>query len=132
MRAARIEIQRERNKIPLVVRGRFERTFFGLGLFASTTLFLCGAYLLTEAMRDPLEASELAVLIAGFALALASFLITYLTWPRSRMALARHEEAGGLARRWKRPVITVYGEAVERRQEVEQMSGNRKHLPGPI
>src|SRR5271169_3690919 len=132
MRAASIEMQKERNRIPLVVRARFERTFFGLGLFASTTLFLCGAYLLTEAMRDPLAASELAVLIAGFALALASFLITYLTWPQSRMTLARHEEAGGLARRWKGPVLTLYGEAVEHREEGEQMLGNRKHLPGPM
>jgi hypothetical protein len=109
MRAARIEMQKERNRIPLVVRARFERTFFGLGLFASTTLLLCAAYLLTEAMRDPLEASELAVLIAGFALALASSLITYLSWPRSRMALAR-----------------------QHRQEVERMLGNRKYLLGPM
>lgn len=68
---------------------RFEWTFFGLDLFAAINLFLCGAYLLAEAIRDPLEASEAGVIAAGFTLALASFLLTYLVWPRAKYVFGR-------------------------------------------
>jgi hypothetical protein len=132
MRATRIEMQNERDRIPLVVRARFERTFFGLGLFAAATLFLCGGYLLTEAMRYPLESSEVAVLIAGFALAFASFVITYLAWPRGGLALARHEHADRGPERWKDSVLTTYGKTVQDRLEEKRMLGERQHLPGPM
>ena len=132
MGTTRVEMQNERDRIPLVVRARFERTFFGLGLFAAATLFLCGAYLLTEAMRYPLESSEVAVLIAGFALAFASFVITYLAWPRGGLALARCEDAEGPPKRGKHPVLTAYGNAVQDRLEAKRILGEREHLPGPM
>jgi hypothetical protein len=132
MQSTRIEMVKERDKIPLVVRARFEKTFFGLGLFAAATLFLCGAYLLMEAIRDPLAASELAVLAAGFSLALASFLITYIAWPRGRLALARQEDGEGGVERRRDAARTVYGEAVQNRLEAKRILVERRHLPGPM
>lgn len=82
----------QRSKVPsaqdarttrFVVRSRFAWTFFGMGLFAAICLLFCGVYLLAEALREPLEASENVVLAGGFTLALASFLLTYLVWPRA-------------------------------------------------
>src|SRR5208282_758603 len=93
MRVTKIEVLHGHERIPLVLRGRFERTFFGLGLFAAVNLFLLGVYLLTVVIRDPLKANETTVIAAGFALALASFLIAYLVWPRCKAALAKHEES---------------------------------------
>lgn len=64
-------------EVPLVVRARFERTFWGLVTFAGLILLLGGRYLMIEALLDPLGASDMAVLTAGLALALAlsSFLL---------------------------------------------------------
>ena len=92
MRAMRIEVLHGNGKVPLVVRGRVEKTFLGLGLFAAVNLFLCGAYLLMEMIREPLAATEVTVLVAGFTLSLASFIITFLVFPRHKSALAKHEK----------------------------------------
>jgi hypothetical protein len=73
MRTTRIEVLHNREKIPLVVRARFERTFFGLGAFAATVLLVGGGYLMTEALIDPIGASDMAVLTAGFVVALEFF-----------------------------------------------------------
>jgi hypothetical protein len=50
-----------------------------------------GAYLMTEALIDPLGASDLAVLAAEFALPLSSFLVGYLVLPQTRMQIAKHD-----------------------------------------
>jgi hypothetical protein len=132
MRATKIEVLHGHGRMPLVMRGRFERTFFGLGLFAAINLFLWGIYLLTEVIRDPLKANETAVIAAGFALALASFLIVYLVWPRGRSALARHDEFDRDPEYSKGPVLTVYGEGVQNRLEAKRGSGEEENLPGPM
>lgn len=40
MRTMKTEVLTQNDRVPLVVRSRFERTFFGLGLFAAVALFL--------------------------------------------------------------------------------------------
>jgi len=133
MRATRIEVLNERDRVPLVVHGRIERTFLGLGLFVAAVLLLCGAYLLMEAIRDPLEASGTTVLTAGFMLALASFVITFLIWPRRKMALARDDEDLDQVPEYiKSSVLTVYGESAQNRIEAKQALGTEKDLPGPM
>jgi hypothetical protein len=69
---------------PLALRARFAWTFFGLGLFAAINLFLFVAYLLSEALRDPLDATGIAIVTAGFMPALAGFLLVYIVWPRAK------------------------------------------------
>jgi len=51
MRTTRMELVNGRDRIPLVVRARFEKTFFGLGAFAGVVLLLGGGYLMTEALE---------------------------------------------------------------------------------
>lgn len=125
----RIEVLNERHRVPLVVRSRFERTFLGLGLFAAVTLFLWGAYLLTEAISDPLRATGVAVLVAGLMLALASFLMAFLLWPRGRRALARSEEPDGDFEYPNGPILTVYREPLQGRLEAKQAVREGKILP---
>ncbi|HYA64623.1 MAG TPA: hypothetical protein VED66_15570 [Candidatus Sulfotelmatobacter sp.] len=132
MPAARSMHDRNRHRIPLVVRARFERTFFGLGLFAAITLFLCGAYLLTEAIRDPLEASESAVICAGFTLSLASFVLTYLVWPRAKSALLRDQDSPRHQESVRGAVLTVYGQALHTRIEAKRLLAESKNLRGPM
>jgi hypothetical protein len=133
MRPTRIEVLHRRD-VPLVVRAQFERTFFGLGAFAGLALLLGGGYLMMEALLDPLGASDMAVLTAGLALALSSFLLVYLVWPRKKMALARREPFGAAEDKWKRPVVTIqlYDEEVPGRTLVEESLGQGKSLPGPM
>jgi hypothetical protein len=45
-------------EMPLVVRARFARTFFGLVLFTTVVLMLGGIYLFTEVMLEPLKADD--------------------------------------------------------------------------
>lgn len=132
MHATKIELLDERNRVPLVLRARFERTFFGLVLFAAVNLFLYGAYLLKEALRDPIGATGLAVVVAGFVLALAAFLFGYLVWPRGKSALARGEDYDWGEEQRMGPVLTVYGEPVQNRLEAERTLGEGKDLPGPM
>jgi membrane protein implicated in regulation of membrane protease activity len=132
MRAARSKRERNRHRIPLVMRARFERTFFGLGLFAALSLFLCGAYLLTEAIRDPLEASESAVICAGFTLSLASFVLTYLVWPRAKSVLEKDQDSPRHRRNVHGAVLTVYGQTVHTRLEAKQLLAEGKNLRGPM
>jgi hypothetical protein len=132
MHATRIEVLHGRDRVPLVLRGRFERTFFGIVLFAAVNLFLYGVYLLKEALRNPLGATELSVVVAGFALALAAFLLGYLLWPRVKSVLGRDEDFGPEEEQRMGPVLTVYGEAVQNRLEAEQALGEENDLPGPM
>jgi hypothetical protein len=128
MRATRIEAIEGRHRIPLVVRARFERTFFGLGSFAGIILLLGGAYLMTEALLNPLGASDAGVLTAGFALALSSFLLIYLVWPRGRMGMAKREPVISNGRKW----MTLYGETVQNRVAAKRALREDKDLPGPM
>jgi hypothetical protein len=132
-RIERIEVLHGR-EVPLVVRARFERTFLGLGAFAGLVLFLGGGYLMMEVLLDPLGASDMAVLAGGLALALSSFLLVYLVWPRRRMELARREQFEAAEENWKRPVVTItmYDEGAPGRMLVKSGLGARKNLPGPM
>jgi len=132
MRATRIEVLLHGREVPLVVRARFERTFFGLGAFAGLILLLGGGYLMAEALLDPLGASDLGVLTAGFSLALSSFLLVYLVWPRTKMALAKREQTKADEEEWKGPAPTVHGEALRSRSVAKHALGEEKHLPGPM
>jgi hypothetical protein len=100
MRAIRVELLHQRERVPLVIRARFERTYFGVGSFAGVVLLLGGLYLLRAAFQDPFGAANVRVLVAGFALALASFLLVYLVWPRGKMALARRERRFHALEKW--------------------------------
>jgi membrane protein implicated in regulation of membrane protease activity len=133
MRATRLEVLHERD-VPLVVRARFERTFFGLGASAALILLLGGGYLMMEALLDPLGASDMEVLTAGLALALSSFLLVYLVWPRRKRELERDEQLEAAEENRERPVLTVYlyNDAVQRRIAATRDLGERKNLPGPM
>jgi hypothetical protein len=133
MRATRMGVLHAR-EVPLVVRARFERTFFGLGAFAGLVLLLGGGYLMTEALLDPLGASDMAVLTAGLALALSSFLLVYLVWPRRTMEMARREHLETTEKKRERPVleITMYSEAPQSRMLAKRSLGETKDLPGPM
>ena len=132
MRTTRMELVNGRDRIPLVVRARFEKTFFGLGAFAGVVLLLGGGYLMIEALIDPLGASDVAVLTAGFALALSSFLLVYLVWPNRRMELAKHEHAAREEAKAEPPVLTVYGKTLQHRIVAKRSLGDGKNLPGPM
>lgn len=132
MRAARSRHERSGHRIPLVMRARFERTFFGLGLFAAITLFLCGAYLLTEAIRDPLEATEAAVICAGFTLSLASFVLTYLIWPRAKSALVKDQDSPQHGKNVHGGVLTVYGQTLHTNIEAKRWLAESQNLRGPM
>jgi len=133
MRVVRIEVIHERNKLPLVLRARFERTFFGFGLSIAGVLLAGGAYLLADAIREPLEASEASVLVAGLALALGAFAILYLIWPRGHLAIAHRNEHERLDDEWKNYVLTAYGESVQNRLDARSpLAEHRDNLPGPM
>jgi hypothetical protein len=133
MRTTRIEVLHNREKIPLVVRARFERTFFGLGAFAATVLLVGGGYLMTEALIDPIGASDMAVLTAGFALSLSSFLLVYLVLPQRKIEIAKREQEDRSGEHCKERVLTVYGhETVHQRILTKESLGTHKHLPGPM
>ena len=132
MRAKRMEEQYHRGEIPLVVRARFEKTFFGLGAFAGIVLLLGGAYLMMEALMNPLGASDVGVLAAGVVLALASFLLVYLVRPTRRSELSRREHECTEVEMRKSPALTIYGETVQNRIVAKQALGAVKNLPGPM
>jgi len=132
MHATGIGVLHGRGRVPLGLRSRFERIFFGMVLFAAINLFLYGAYLLKEALRDPLGAAELSVVVAGFMLALASFLLIYLAGPRIKSTFIEDEDPDEGEEQRMGPVLTVYGEAVQKRLEAERTLGEEKDLPGPM
>jgi len=132
MRAVRIEVIHEEDKLPLVLRARRERTFLGLGLFVAGVLLAGGAYLLTEAFREPLQSSGVSVVVAGLALSLGAFAAIYLAWPRRHLAIAHRQELGHFDDEWKSYVLTAYGESVQRRAEVRQTMNDPRNLPGPM
>ena len=130
MRAGRIEVLHAQHSEPLVVRARIEKSFLGLGLFSAITILLYGIYLLTKALLNPLQATEITVLGAGFTISLATFAITYILWPRSRSALAREEDASH--ERSDGPVLTVLNDGRHIRVQTRQALAERRNLPGPM
>lgn len=122
---------RAQERMPLVVRARIETTFFGLGAFLAVILLSTGGYLLVESLRDPLGASDTGLIVAGFTLALSSFLLVYLVRPRGRLELARREEEGDRDA-WDGPTLTVYGEAMQQQMAAKRTLQKAKDLPGPM
>lgn len=131
MRAVRIEVVHEADQIPLVLRARFERTFLGLGLFFASALLTGGAYLLLEAIREPLKASEASVILAGLALSLGGYAIVFLAWPRRHLAIARRNSER-ISDEWKHYVLTEYGDSVQNRLEMQKSPKDHIDLPGPM
>ena len=118
-----------------MVRGRVERTFLGLGLFSAIGVLLYGAYLLAKALLDPLGASEMTVLGAGFTISLSSFAIRYLLWPRGRWAVARPEVPAGSEERAENgrgTVLTVYSETLQPAMDAKPVLVEGKRLPGAM
>jgi hypothetical protein len=103
----------------LVVLGRFDRNLFGMAMFAAISLLVCGAYLLCGALLDPLGAIDVAVVVAGFALALASFVLAFLVWSKSKEILARRREENHELELAFGPVLTVQGQTLQDEAEGE-------------
>jgi hypothetical protein len=96
-------------------------------------LLLGGGYLMTEALLDPLGASDVAVLVAGFALALSSFVVVYFVWPRGRLELAKHEYERLIEQeKWTEPAFTRYGDREPPRMPPRRPLREEKHPPGPM
>lgn len=87
---------------------------------------------MAEALMNPLGASDVGILAAGFILALSSFLLIYLVWPHGAMALARRERASHGERKPEGKALTLYGETVQNRLEAERALGEDHSLPGPM
>lgn len=92
MRAARMETELDHDRLPLVVRGSFPKTFWGMGMFVAATLTVWGIYLVSKAIREPLVADPSAVIFAGVMLAVAAFLMIFLVRPKWKDASAEHDE----------------------------------------
>jgi hypothetical protein len=121
----------DHHRTPLALRARFEWTFFGLGLFADINLFLFGSFFLREALYDPISASTTTVVGSAFMLALATFLLAYLIWPRVKAAFATQSENERGLHTISGPVLTVYrdGDALRAQIEEEQALTLRKPRP---
>lgn len=132
MPASRRVYVHHRCSTPLAIRTRFEWTFFGLGLFAATNLLLLGAYLLSEALRDPLDASGMAIVTAGFLLALASFLLTYIVWPRAKSVLAREQTLDRQKVTVRGPVLNAYEPGAHAPLHTKGPATDARQLPGPM
>ncbi len=88
--------ERRYDRTPLVIRGSLSRAFRSIAVFVGTGLLLVGAYLIRLVVDQPLEASQLDVLIAGVFLALASVLLVFLMEPQWRLWKARRSMKRGL------------------------------------
>jgi len=73
---------KERPPKPLVVRAGLGRTFGSLAGFLALLFLSTGVYLLTDAFANPVGAQAAALIVAAFAIALASLLFFYLFNPR--------------------------------------------------
>ena len=115
---------------PLVVRASLPRTFLGIGIFAEVGPLFAGVYLLSEALRRPLEA-QAAVIGAGVLLSLATVLLFYLVRPKRFAALAKKDGPNGEERQLESP-LTLYGELVQARQRATKALEETDRLPGPM
>ena len=130
MRTARMETEFNHGRVPLVVRGSLPNTFWSLGMFVEINLCLCGMYLLSEAIREPLAADQVTVLGAGVILALATFLMIYLVRPKWNEMLAERGE--GEARGTSGTAFTAHGELMQTRVDAERVLQENDNLPGPM
>ena len=90
-----------------------------------------GGYLLSEALRRPLEAQQGAVISAGVLLSLATVLLFYLVRPKRFEALAKKDGPNGEERQVESP-LTLYGESVQTRQRATKALEETDRLPGPM
>jgi hypothetical protein len=126
MQSNRILSAQDVRTLRFVLRSRFTWTFFDMGRFAALCLLFCGVYLLADAIREPLEASETVILTGGFTLAFASFLLTYLVWPRATDFRKR-----AASRQWhtfRRPVLRLYHEGAHARRHSTRTSEHQRGL----
>jgi hypothetical protein len=91
-----------------------------------------GFYLMIGAMLDPFGNSDTRVLVAGTALALSSFLLVFILWPRTKLALARRERPRRKKPKLNPVMLTAYGEAIRARTTAKQALVTRGDLPGPM
>ena len=80
--AALHHFAKERPPKPLVVRAGLSRTFGSLAGFLALLFLSTGVYLLADAFAHPVDAQAAALIVAAFAIALASLLFFYLLNPR--------------------------------------------------
>jgi hypothetical protein len=130
MRAARMEAEFDRDRLPLVVKGSLPKTFWGIGMFVAAILSTVGTYLVSKAIREPLVADPSAVIFAGVMLAVASFLLIFLVRPRWRGPRADFEEEDP----GDTPELEFASseEMIRMRMEKELELKERRNLPGPM
>jgi hypothetical protein len=87
MRSSRTIYVPDRQNLPMIIRAHYAWTFLGLGLFTSANLLFGGLYLLDEAIRNPLRASGMAVIISGFLLALSAFMFDLFSLAQGQVGL---------------------------------------------
>ena len=80
--AALHHLAKERPAKPLVVRAGIGRTFGSLTGFLALLFLSTGVYLLADAFAHPVDAQSADLIVAAFAIALASLLFFYLFNPR--------------------------------------------------
>ena len=132
MSTPRTEVLHSRHETPLVVRGRLEKSFRGLGVFAGVVLMLGGSYLVLSPFWDPLSTSDMAVLTGSFSLALACFLLVFVLFPRRSLELAKRERDARERQATESRILTVFGETVQNRMVAKQALHDGKNLPGPM
>ena len=119
-----------RRGAPLVVRGSLPRTFFSMGVFVEGLLLFCGAYLLNEMARRPLETTNVAILVAGTLLALAVMLLLFLLQPLRKEGLSRRDGLP-VEDAWPKQVLTEFGESLKAKQRATAAMED-DDLPGPM
>jgi hypothetical protein len=127
MRAARMETELDHDRLPLVVRGSFPKTFWGMGMFVAATLTVWGIYLVLKAIREPLVADPSAVIFAGVMLALAAFLMLFLVRPKWKDARAEHDEQND-----SEIEFGSYEELIKPLVKEERALKEHSRLPGPM
>jgi len=66
-------------------------------------------------------------------LTLGGFLITFLLWPRIRLAVVKDDDGEEESESRPEPVLTVYGEVKQNnRMDVRRTLDEEKDLPGPM
>ena len=131
MRAVRVANSMTHHSTPLVVRASLPKTFRGFGVFAEASLSFLGIYLLIEVLKEPLEADQSTVLLAGVLLSLATILLFYLIGPSRFPALARHDghhSRGGI--RIERSQ-TLRGDSLQA-QQIAEKAIEKERLPGSM
>lgn len=84
---------------PLAARASLSRTFGSLAGFAALGLLSLGIYLLADAFAHPVDAGAAALIVAGFAIALAVLLFFFLFKPRKIPEMFSQQTLGDSAPR---------------------------------